>query len=270
MIGVSKIGIEIRRYASSSSQNDRISIEGKSAGKVSMLWDKYKGYALGAGGVVAAVGLLGVTASAVAIGGLATLAGGVYMWWTRRLKHQQNVLRELYEPLIDLNRPEIEKWIGPFELPDSASVPADEARTHTPSGAKELIVRNVFYLDGKWGKALVRALGARDESEEGKYSLRKLIIDVTDFKHTKQHTIALVDITPTLEYVDAPSFTAYSLKDYVDIKIAAREAARKSSREQYIKNQEERIKMSEKKLEELEKPKLYSHKPRQPKTKETQ
>lgn len=201
-------------------------LEGKTESVLSSLWDKYKMYAIGAGGVVAVVSLLGFAASAVAVGGLASLAGGVYLWYTRKLAHRQSVLRVLYEPIIDLHRPKIEKFIGPFELPQSTEVAADSEDMVTASGGQEHVVRNVFYIEGMYGKAMVRALGVRHA--DGSYTIRKLLIDAQDFRNSLQENIVLVDHNPTFEYVDAVSFQTFDLSDLAEVKRAAKNAKRVS------------------------------------------
>jgi hypothetical protein len=205
-------------------------LEGKSDGTVSRLWNKYKLYALGAGGAVAAVSLLGVTASVVAVGGLVSIAGGLYAWYTNRVRRQQSVLRVLIEPIFEARRKEIESFIGPFEYPERSEVAADSAKQKSPTGAVETVIRNVFYLDGKYGKAFVRAMAVENESD-GTHTLRKLILDLQDFRRTTAESLVLVNNPPTLEYVDAVSFKGYTLKEYAEEKQAHYERQYNKSKE---------------------------------------
>lgn len=217
-----------RHYASSSRDSSATLLEGKSEGTLSSLWSKYKLYAIGAGGAIAAVGLLGVAVSAVAVGGIASIAGGVYMWYRSKIAHQQSVLKTLYEPLIEKSRKDVERFIGPFEFPDTAGIAADADDITTATGGSESIIRNVFYIDGKYGKGLVRALGVK--GEDGSFELRKLIVDVQDFRRTMQDSITLVDNTPKPNIVDAVEFKHYDLNDFVEVKRAARQAQRAANR----------------------------------------
>ena len=224
----SKLATTHRQYASSSRDSSATLLEGKSEGALSSLWSKYKLYAIGAGGAIAAVGLLGVAASAVAVGGIASIAGGVYMWYRNKMAHQQSVLKTEYEPLIEKNRKDIERFIGPFVLPDTAGIAADSDDITTSTGGSEAIIRNVFYIDGKYGKGLVRALGVKQE--DGTFKLRKLIVDAQDFRRTMQDTFTLVDLTPKPTIIDAVEFKHYDLSDYVEVKRAARAAQRIANR----------------------------------------
>ena len=187
-------------------------------------------YAIGAGGAIAAVSLAGLAASAIAIGGIASIAGGAYMWYRSRVAHQQSVLRTLYEPLIAKNRKEIERFIGPYELPEPSTIAADADDVKTPTGGTEKIIRNVFYADGKYGKALVRALGVKQE--DGSFKLRKLMVDIQDFRRGTQETMVLVDESPKPKIVDAVSFNHYNLTDFVEIKRASRAAEVKAAKQQ--------------------------------------
>jgi hypothetical protein len=225
-----------RYYASSSNDSETILLEGKSAGTASMLWDKYKYYALGSVGVIAAVGFVGLTVAAVALGGLVTIAGGAYVWYKSNVRHHQTVLRELYEPIIDNSRERIEKLIGPFEIPNGADIAADNAYQKSPTGSEETVVRNVFYLEGKYGKALVRALGVK--LDDGSYKLRKLIIDGQDLRTSQADNIVLVDEPARIEYIDSPTFDTFPLQDFINIKNAAREANRKANKERLMKESE--------------------------------
>lgn len=218
-----------RQYASSGADSGATLLEGKTEGTISSLWSKYKLYALGAGGAIAAVGLLGVAASAVAVGGIASIAGAAYMWYKSKVSHQQNVLRTLYEPLIEKSRPDIERFIGPFELPVPTNVAADSDNVPTATGGTDSVIRNVFYLDGKYGKALVRALGVKQE--DGSFKLRKLIIDVQDFRRTMHDKITLVDEASQAQIVDAVKFEEFKLTDFVEVKRAAKHAERKNKQQ---------------------------------------
>lgn len=194
--------------------SERLLIEGKTESLVFRLWDKYKYYAMGVGGVVATVSVVGATASAIAVGGLASLAGGVYVWYKSRMHKERNVLKSLYEPILLENRAKLDAYIGPWEFPSDQFIAADSARIKSPTGGNEHIVRNIFHLDGKYGKGFVRALGVEDP-ETSQFSLRKLVVDVADYRHSLQHTFSFVDIKPVLNYVDSPSFKAYTLREYV-------------------------------------------------------
>lgn len=233
-----------RRYATA--RDDLELLEGRSEGTVSAMWRKYKVYALGAGGAVAAMAFMGVAASAIAVTSLVGLAGGAYWWYKGAVKHRQTVLRALYEPIIEDNRVRIEKYLGPFELPAHTEIAADTDIATTPSGYDETIVRNIFYMEGKFGKGLVRVLGAKD-SETGEYNLRKLIIDAQDFRNGAAERFELVSVQPKIEYVDSPKFEVFSSISAYTSQVAKNrlEAAQESKeRRQRIAAKVDRLKKS--------------------------
>lgn len=250
-----------RQFATSAKDYDTVLLEGKTESVVVSLWKKYKLYALGAGGVVVAVSLLGVATSAIAVVSLASLAGGIFTWYKLRIKKQQTVLRVLYEPVIEENRANIEKLIGPFELPDLRTVASDSATGTCPYGGVEILVRNVFYMEGATGKALVRAMGVKNV-RDGTYKLRKLIIDAVDYRRSMQDRITLVDDVPKLDYVDSPSFKTYTLDEYVNIKNAAMQTNRDAARDRIRQELDLKARIQR----ETEKQTLYSNKPKKSQT----
>jgi len=249
----------VRSFATSSADSGQVLLEGKTQSVLISLLKKYKYYVLAAGGVVATVGVFGMVASAMAIGGLASVAGGMLYWYKRRIKKQQTVLRLLYEPLIDLNRQQIEQLIGPFDLPDARTIASDSATSTSPSGGVEILIRNVFYIDGTSGKALVRVMGVKNR--DGTCSLRKLIVDAVDYRRSMQERVTLVDEVPKLDYVDSPSFTTYTLDQFLGIKNAALQANINSQRERTRQEAALKERAHEASSSSSKSQKLYSNKP---------